>query len=526
VHDLAETSQAPPRSGAFRSILFGEQDADTAIDDRPQPECFPDLNLDQVVDAIAAGRKGYRLTGYFNTPLTELDAIRYRQEVFRDLETDEPRAAITTFAEGMVEMRDRLGKANKAYYELQKRRWFLDAARKYCDSVAQLRTALNTAEFASRGLRAITEYLDEYVASTPFTALRDEATEVRRRLDALRYNVLVKGNRVTVGPYDNEADYTAQVVTTFERFQQGEVDEHRTKIRGYDDMNHVEAQILELVAKVFPGPFEALNTFCERHSGYLDPIIGTFDREVQFYLGYLAYIAPLRRAGLELSYPDVSADSKQENAADTFDLALAAQLVLDDKPVVVNDIRLDDPERILVVSGPNNGGKTTLARTVGQLHYLARLGCPVPGRDVRLFRCDAIYTHFEKEEDITTLAGKLQEELDRMRADFDRATPDSLLITNEMFSSTTLDDARFLSKEMLRRITELDALGVCVTFIDELASLNEKTVSMVSTVVPGDLASRTFKLVRRPADGRAYAHALAEKYRLDYETLKGRVNGR
>jgi DNA mismatch repair ATPase MutS len=96
-------------------------------------------------------------------------------------------------------------------------------------------------------------------------------------------------------------------------------------------------------------------------------------------------------------------------------------------------------------------------------------------------------------------------------------TPHGVVVLNEIFSSTGLDDQAFLSTKVLRQILAIDALGVCVTFIDALSMLSEKTVSMVSAVVPDIPACRTFKVVRKPADGLAYALSLAEMRSVAYE---------
>ena len=84
----------------------------------------------------------------------------------------------------------------------------------------------------------------------------------------------------------------------------------------------------------------------------------------------------------------MSQTSKEVVGSNTFDLALAGKLIKENALSSKTISICSGSEHILVISGPNQGGKTTLARTFGQMHYLASLGCLVPGEEARLFLFD------------------------------------------------------------------------------------------------------------------------------------------
>jgi hypothetical protein len=502
------------------SILFGRPEA---VGDPPEPSFFSDLNLDQVFAGVAADREQYKLAPFFRMPLHDSAAVEYRHEVLRDLDDQGALTGVETFAKRMRAVRDELGRARELRYRYQKEVWFLSAARGYCTAVREFASALTRADLNSRGLTAFRDFLGGYVASAAFIALADAEAAVDEGLDGLTYCVNVRGPRVTVTRYEGEADFSADVASTFAKFAAGSVNDYRDALRNWPEMDHVEEWIADRVARLFPAEFAALDDFCARHGEFEDETVTTFDREVQFYLSYVEFIGPMRAAGLKFCYPQVSAHDKETDVAGAFDLALAAKLAPRFTDVVSNDFRLSGQERIIVVTGPNHGGKTTFARMAGQLHYLASLGLPVPAQRARLFLPDRVFTHFEREEDLATLRGKLADELVRIHEALESATGSSLLVMNESFSSTTLRDATFIGERILAQMTELGLLGLYVTFVDELASATPACVSMVGTVNPEDPAERTFKIVRKPADGLAYATAIARKYRLTYPQLKERL---
>jgi DNA mismatch repair protein MutS len=505
-------------------LLFERTPIPAAGEPGPDRGFAADLHLDQIVAAIAKGREDAGLiTGVLFGHLGDVGAVRYRQEVFQDLDDPALFEQVERFTRLMRQVRTHLHQVASMKYRYQREGWLLDAAAIYCDAVESFAGYLASARITSRALLGLRTYLAVYAASPAFMALVSETRDRRQALAQVRYCTRLRGGRVEVSRYQGEADHSATVLATFERFKQGAVKDYRVNYRAWPGTNHISAQITDLVAKLFPEEFAALDEYCDRHAGFLDDGIRRAEQQLRFYLAYLDYIRPLRQAGLPFCYPEISTRTKDVFASDTFDLALAGKLVAEGKPVVTNDFHLDGPERIIVVTGPNQGGKTTFARTFGQLHHLAGVGCPVPGSSARVFLFDRVFTHFAREEELTKLTGKLEDDLVRIGQILQSATPASIVIMNEIFASTTLHDARFLGTKLITKLMRLDVLCVYVTFVDELASLGEQVVSMMSTVVPGDPAERTFKVVRKPADGLAHALAIAEKYQLTYELLRRRL---
>lgn len=318
--DLASLAAAP---GTFLSVLFPTAEARAPSETRAPPDFFVDLNLDQIVAAATAGKQEYNLAPFFHWPLRDVDAVLYRHEVMRDLEGVALLENIKTFATALRSMRETLKELEKRHQRHQKQALFLDAVGAYCGAIASLMRDLAVANLCSRGLRSFREYLNDYAASDRFTSLLAETTKLKSDLSTVKYTLDIGGGSITVRKYNSETDYAADVEETFRRFQLGAVKDYGVKFNEWPQMNHVEAAIIERVARLYSEIFTSLQSYCEAHSAYLDKAIADFDREIQFYVSFLDYVAPLRRTELNFCYPTLSSESKDLCGDDVFDLALA-----------------------------------------------------------------------------------------------------------------------------------------------------------------------------------------------------------
>ena len=372
-----ERNSRSDRPETFHSILYRHVSPDAFSEQINSPEYFRDLNIDQIV-AAATGRDQYNLKPFFYRRLANLDEITYRQQVMKELESPKLFEGIGAFAEKMLEIQSHLLAAEQAHYRLNKNGWLLEAVAIYCGAVKRLEADLTDAELQSRGFQDFREYLTSYVGSERFTTLAAETERIKIDRVSVKYSIVIRDLAVTVRKYQGEVDYSAEIERTFAKFRQGDVKNYLIKYSEFTGMGHVEAQIAELVAKLHPEIFSFFDRYCARHQNFLNPVLQRFDHEVQFYVSYLRHIGRLKSAGLPFCYPTVDKGTKRFTASE-FSIWRSPT---SSQPMVrrwCRTISTCTERRGIVVSGPNQGGKTTFARTLGQLHYLASLGLSGPG---------------------------------------------------------------------------------------------------------------------------------------------------
>lgn len=128
-----------------------------------------------------------------------------------------------------------------------------------------------------------------------------------------------------------------------------------------------------------------------------------------------------------------------------------------------------DGKSLVMITGANQGGKSTLLRSLGLAHLMMQSGMFVGAQSFRASVCAGVFTHYKREEDATMRSGKLDEELARMSEIAGRITPHSILLCNESFASTNEREGSEIARQVVCAMLDKQIKVFFVTHMYDLA---------------------------------------------------------
>ncbi len=483
------------------------------------PSFFLDTCLDQVLDEAIPANAGEYLRPLFYALSTGQETVLYRQAIVRALERADISALFGTFCRGIESALRMINDGRNVHTQAQREKYVVDGAVAYCDAVRNLLKEASGTEIPPCGLTLFVDEVHAYAESPAFRKMETAVRQAKARAEKITYQLRVEKGKVIVSSVPKETDFIRETQEAFAPVDcetaAMEGASREIKLFGQLELCPLGTLITDALQTFYPGEFAELSLAAGTAEAIPEPTIQAFVQEIPFYYHSLETVKRLGADGYACTLPTLSEDGAI-SLRGAYDIALA----LKRSKVVPNDLSLGADERGVVVTGANHSGKTTFLRTIGQIAVLTALGLPVPCAEAKLPLYGEFYSHFSEPEKSDSEQGRLKEELLCLRPVLDTAGSGSLVLLNEMFSSTTARDAQAMTEGILKTLTGRGARVLCVTHT--VCEIPKGIVSMTSLVKP-DTHERLYQIVRAPAASHAYTAELALKYRLTCEEIRERV---
>jgi len=189
--------------------------------------------------------------------------------------------------------------------------------------------------------------------------------------------------------------------------------------------------------------------------------------ELGFYVGAINLHERLTAKGEPLTMPvPHPRGSLTRSARGLYDPCLSLRL---EQRAQGNDLHADG-KPLIMITGANQGGKSTFVRSIGLAQLMLQAGMFVAAEHYTAAVAGGVFTHYKREEDATMVSGKFDEELARMSRLTTAITSGDLLLCNESFAATNEREGSEIAAELIRALTESGNTVVFVTHLYDLSS--------------------------------------------------------
>lgn len=429
-----------------------------------QQALIQDLELDTLFEAMAQGDKFLFEVAKKAalTSLTESGPILYRQDILKDcLRNPSIVKDIYTIAVASIEAE----KKNYLGFLHNYPAWILDRSlevmQMFVGMLKKLRNIAGTysGSFESAGFTAFFAMLNQELGDDYFAAVHAHLKELKFRDGVLISAELGKGNKgsnyILRKPPPQTQSWLERIFTekppayTYyvpERDESGARTLSELKDRGINLVANALAQSTDHILSFF----KMLRT------------------ELAFYIGCLNLNEQLIQKGEPVAFPLPAASGERIHSfMGLYDACLTLNLE-QGRRAVGNAVNADGKD-FVIITGANQGGKSTFLRSIGLAQLMMQCGMFVPADAFRANICEAIFTHYKREEDVTMSSGKFDEELSRMSEIVDHLTPNSLVLFNESFAATNEREGSEIGRQIVKALLDKRIKVFFVTHLYEFA---------------------------------------------------------
>jgi len=451
-------------------LLYSDRDDNTYKSSQTSNELIQDLNLNTIFEVMSQNNSILydAAKKVLLNSLTDIKTIKYRQEIVQDCISNKSAICslfeITTNALDEADFYSQYTKPNYAR--------IIPVSVRAINSVGLLEILINKLEelkelsqatgknFKSPGMTTFYKRLNYFFTDAFFIDSREHISKLK---------TISEGGKMTIGAKLGNGlkgtDYILREMSNESQKTGSNKIKHWTHSSNEIILNNttIERNAREVEEGVLIHILRIINHFTDNILGFLESL----QHEAGFYVGCVNLYDELSRINSPIAFPvPTSIDTNILNFNGLYDLSLS---IIEKKKLVVNNLDADG-KSLFIITGANQGGKSTFLRSIGIAQLLMQCGLFVPANHFSSNVCDHIYTHFIRKEDTSMNSGKLDEELSRMAAIVNNITPNSLFLMNESFSTTTERDGSNIATDIVTALYDLNIKALFVTHLFEFSN--------------------------------------------------------
>ena len=444
-------------------LMYRDRDFDL---EQAMPWNERDLTQDLELETLASAMSGpddffFEVThkAILSSTSNDIDTILYRQAVLRDcLKHPEVIAMIYGLAFETIESAKRRGWGMSSPYPSSMMYSGIDLLELFVVMLTRLRTIAEnqSAQFESQGFTRLFKTIETELNSEYLSQVQNHISELKFRKGILLSAELGEANEGT--------NYVLRENLHSTNWLQRMIGK---KPPGYTfylaERDEAGAQI---VSEIRQRGISRVATTLAQSADHVLSFFKALRTELAFYVGCLNLHARLISKEEPVCFPvPRPAGERRLSFSGLYDVCLSLQ---SDCRVVGNDL-IADGNNLTVITGANQGGKSSFLRSVGLAQLMMQCGIFVGARSFVAELCPGIVTHYKREEDATMKSGKFDEELGRMSGIIDHINPNTLLLLNESFAATNVREGSEIARQIVSALLENHIKVFYVTHLYEFA---------------------------------------------------------